>query len=194
MNAVRSVFMMVFNIVVDLYTPTRLSGFGPPKSLLLDVGGRFLFFAFAQTLFPAFSFFLSYSIPHSILTLVSFLPFDIFFLVVENTSSSPPAPLVYSIQPPAYFLPCPSTRLLALSRHAKYFFVSYSIGIVVRLMMLLGALIQSTARFMNCDKFPTFGFSRDSIFNPNVRHYHTRFLQQTFNYNEQPTYHHRTPL
>jgi len=54
MNAIGSAFVTVFNIVVDPYTPTRLSGFGPPKSLLLDVGGRFLFFALAQTLFPAF--------------------------------------------------------------------------------------------------------------------------------------------
>lgn len=31
MNAVGSVFMTVFNVVVDPYTPTRLSGFWPPQ-------------------------------------------------------------------------------------------------------------------------------------------------------------------
>jgi len=72
-----------------------------------------------------FSFFLSYSIPHSILTLVSFLPFDIFFLVVENTSSSPPAPLVYSAPPTCVFFAVPSIRLLPLPRHAEYFFVLF---------------------------------------------------------------------
>ena len=66
-------------------TPTHLSGFGPPKSLL-DVGGRSLFFAFAQTLFPLLVLFLLYSVPRSILRSVSFLLFDIFFLVVKNTS------------------------------------------------------------------------------------------------------------
>jgi hypothetical protein len=61
MNAIGSVFVMVFNVIVDLYMTTHLSGFGPPKSLL-DVGGRFLFFAFAQTLSP-FSYRIVYPAP-----------------------------------------------------------------------------------------------------------------------------------
>ena len=46
----------VFNIVADyLHRPTPPLSIWPAKNPL-DVGGQFLFFAFAQTLFPAFVF------------------------------------------------------------------------------------------------------------------------------------------
>ena len=125
MNTIRSVFMTVFNIVVDPYTSTHLSGFWsskkPSSACRRPVSVLRLCSDSVSCLFS----FLSYSIPLSILTLASFLLFDIFFLVVENTSSSPSAPLVYSTQPPAYFLPYPLTRPLALSRQVEYFCVLF---------------------------------------------------------------------